>query len=112
MDYMNLFLLLFFFVMFFLLGFGIFIFCFLDKKLFFVGCELECDVVLNLLVLGDSWLVNIWGLLGFGKMLVVIEVVYYLCERNIFMYFIFVCGVKSKEEIVLKLLSIFVGINK
>lgn len=93
-------------------GSGTPISCLPDKKPLFVGRELECDAVLNPLVSGDSRLVNIWGPPGFGKTSVAIEVAHHLRERNTPTYFISVRGVKSKEEIVSKLLSIFAGTNK
>lgn len=96
----------------FLSGSGTPISCLPDKKPLFVGRELERAAVLNPLVSGDSRLINIWGPPGFGKTSVAIEVAHHLRERNTPTYFISVRGVKSKEEIVSKLLSIFAGTNK
>lgn len=112
MDHTNSFSLSLFLVMSFLSGSGTPISCLPDKKPLFVGRELECDAVLNPLVSGDSRLVNIWGPPGFGKTSVAIEVAHHLRGRNTPTYFISVRGVKSKEEIVSKLLSIFAGTNK
>lgn len=81
--------------------------CLPDKRTLFFGRQQECDAILHHLTSGDTRLVDVWGPPGFGKTSVAIEVAHHLREKHIPTYFIPVRGMKSKDELVSKLLSIF-----
>ena len=78
-----------------------------DKIPYFVGRQEECGAVLNHLTNGDTRLVGIWGPPGFGKTSLAINVAHHLRGLNIPVYFTSLRGMKSKDELVSKLLSIF-----
>lgn len=73
----------------------------------FFGRQEECRAVLDHLVNEDTRLVNICGPPGFGKTSVAINVAHHLQERKIPVYFISLRGMKSKGELISRLLSIF-----
>ena len=81
--------------------------CIPDKIPHFVGRQKECRAVLDYLTNGDTRLVDIWGPPGFGKTSLAINIAHDLRERKIPVYFTTLCGMKSKDELVSKLLSIF-----
>ena len=78
-----------------------------DKIPHFVGRQEECGAVLNHLTNGDTRLVDIWGPPGFGKTSLAINVAHHLREMKIPVYFTSLRGMKSNDELVSKLLSIF-----
>ena len=78
-----------------------------DKISHFVGRQEECGAVLNHLTNGDTRLVGIWGPPEFGKTPLAINVAYHLREMKVPIYFTSLRGMKSKDELVSKLLSIF-----
>ena len=78
-----------------------------DKIPHFVGRQEACGAVLNHLTNGDTRLVGIWGPPGFGKTSLAINVAHHLREMTIPVYFTSLRGMKSKDELVSKLLSIF-----
>lgn len=78
-----------------------------DKIPHFVGRQEECGAVLNHLTNGDTRLVDIWGPPGFGKTSLAINVAHHLREMKIPVYFASLPGMKSKDKLVSKLLSIF-----
>ncbi|XP_020631190.1 uncharacterized protein LOC110068160 isoform X2 [Orbicella faveolata] len=81
--------------------------CIPDKIPYFVGRQGECGAVLDRLKNGDTRLVDIWGPPGFGKTSLAINVAHHLREMKIPVYFTSLRGMKSKDELVSKLLSIF-----
>lgn len=81
--------------------------CMPDKIPHFVGRQEECGAVLNHLTNGDTRLVDIWGPPGFGKTSLAINVAHHLREMKIPVYFASLRGMKSKDKLVSKLLSIF-----
>ena len=74
----------------------------------FVGRDKECKEVEHHLTDELTRLVNVWGPPGFGKTSVAIRVAHQLQEKNFPVYFASVRGMKSMEDLVSKLLSIFV----
>ena len=81
--------------------------CIPDKIPHFVGRQGECAAVFKHLTKGDTRLVDVWGPPGFGKTSVAINVSHHLKEMEIPVYFTSLRGMKSKDELVSKLLSIF-----
>ncbi|KAL9975962.1 hypothetical protein ACROYT_G013188 [Oculina patagonica] len=81
--------------------------CIPDKIPHFVGRQEECAAVLNHLTNGDTRLVDVWGPPGFGKTSVAVKVAHHLKEMKIPVYFTSLRGMKSKDDLVSKLLSIF-----
>ncbi|KAL9975971.1 hypothetical protein ACROYT_G013199 [Oculina patagonica] len=81
--------------------------CIPDKIPHFVGRQEECLAVLNHLTNGDTRLVDVWGPPGFGKTSVAVQVAHHLKEMKIPVYFTSLRGMKSKDDLVSKLLSIF-----
>ena len=73
----------------------------------FVGRDKECKAVEHHLTDEVTRLVNVWGPPGFGKTSVAIRVAHHLREKNFPVYFASVRGMKSMEDLVSKLLSIF-----
>ena len=78
-----------------------------DKIPHFVGRQKECQVIMNHLTNQGTRLVDIWGPPGFGKTAVAINVAHLLLVMGIATFFISLRGMKSKDELVSKLLSIF-----
>ena len=78
-----------------------------DEIPYFVGREDERGAVLNHLTNGDTRLVGIWGPPGFGKTSLAINVAHHLRGMKIPVYFTSLRGMKSNDELVSKLLSIF-----
>ena len=74
----------------------------------FVGRDKECKAVEHHLTDEVTRLVNVWGPPGFGKTSVAIRVAHHSQEKNFPVYFASVRGMKSMEDLVSKLLSIFV----
>ena len=74
----------------------------------FVGRDKECKAIEHHLTDSVTRLVNVWGPPGFGKTSVAIRVAYHLQEKNIPVYFASVRGVESMEDLVSKLLRMFV----
>ncbi|XP_078355867.1 uncharacterized protein LOC144651645 isoform X2 [Oculina patagonica] len=81
--------------------------CIPQKIPHFVGRQEECAAVLNYLTNGDTRLVDVWGPPGFGKTSVAVKVAHHLKEMKIPVYFTSLRGMKSKDDLVSKLLSIF-----
>ncbi|KAL9975970.1 hypothetical protein ACROYT_G013198 [Oculina patagonica] len=81
--------------------------CIPDTIPHFVGRQEECLAVLNHLTNGDTRLVDVWGPPGFGKTSVAVKVAHHLKEMKISVYFTSLRGMKSKDDLVSKLLSIF-----
>ncbi|KAL9975964.1 hypothetical protein ACROYT_G013190 [Oculina patagonica] len=81
--------------------------CLPQKIPHFVGRQEECLAVLNHLTNGDTRLVDVWGPPGFGKTSVAVKVAHHLKEMKIPVYFTSLRGMKSKDDLVSKLLSIF-----
>ena len=73
----------------------------------FIGREVECKAIEHHLTDGVTRLVNVWGPPGFGKTSVAIRVAHRLQDMNIPVYFTTLRGMKSKEDLVSKLLSMF-----
>ena len=86
--------------------------CIPDKIPHFVGRQEECKAILDHLTAGCTRLVDICGPPGFGKTSVAINVAHQLREKKIPTYFISLRGMKSKDEIVSRLLSIFAGVKQ
>ena len=74
----------------------------------FVGRDKECKAVEHHLTDEVTRLVNIWGPPGFGKTSVAIRVAHHLQAKNFPVYFASVRGMESMEDLVSKLLRIFV----
>ena len=74
----------------------------------FVGRDKECKAIEHHLTDEVTRLVNIWGPPGFGKTSVAIRVAHHLQEKNFPVYFSSVRGVESMEDLVSKLLRMFV----
>ncbi|KAL9975965.1 hypothetical protein ACROYT_G013193 [Oculina patagonica] len=81
--------------------------CIPQKIPHFVGRQEECLAVFNHLTNGDTRLVDVWGPPGFGKTSVAVKVAHHLKEMKIPVYFTSLRGMKSKDDLVSKLLSIF-----
>lgn len=81
--------------------------CIPPKIPYFFGRQEECRAILDHLSKEDTRLVDICGPPGFGKTSVAINVAHHLQEMKIPVYFISVRGMKSKDELVSRLLSIF-----
>ena len=79
-----------------------------DKIPHFVGRQKECQVILDHLTNRGTRLVDICGPPGFGKTSVAINVAHQLREMKIPTFFTSLRGMTSKDELVSKLLSIFV----
>ena len=79
-----------------------------DELPHFVGRDKECKAIEHHLTDEVTRLVNIWGPPGFGKTSVAIRVAHHLQDKNFPAYFASVRGMKSMEDLVSKLLSIFV----
>ncbi|CAH3194963.1 unnamed protein product [Porites evermanni] len=74
----------------------------------FVGRDKECKAVEHHLTDEVTRLVNVWGPPGFGKTSVAIRVAHHLQEKNFPVYFASVRAVESMEDLVSKLLRVFV----
>ena len=74
----------------------------------FVGRDKECKAVEHHLTDEVTRLVNVWGPPGFGKTSVAIRVAHHLQEKNFPVYFSSVRGVERMEDLVSKLLRMFV----
>ena len=74
----------------------------------FVGRDKECKAIEHHLTDEVTRLVNVWGPPGFGKTSVAIRVAHHLQEKNFPVYFASVRGVESMEDLVSKLLRMFV----
>ena len=74
----------------------------------FVGREEECKGIEHHLRDSITRLVNVWGPPGFGKTSVAIRVAHHLQQKKIPVYFASLRGMESKDDLVSKLLSMFV----
>ena len=74
----------------------------------FVGRDKECKAVEDHLTDEVTRLVNVWGPPGFGKTSVAIRVAHHLQQKKIPVYFASLRGMESKDDLVSKLLSMFV----
>ena len=84
-----------------------------DKIPHFYGRKKECEAILGHLTSSKSTrLVDIWGSPGFGKTSMAITVAHQLLENKIPVYFVSLRGMKSKDELVSKLLSIFADVKQ
>jgi len=86
--------------------------CVPDTIPHFVGRQAECQAILGHLTKEITRLVNVWGPPRFGKTSVAINVAHYLQDIKIPVYFVPLRGMESKEELVSKLLSIFVDTSQ
>ena len=79
----------------------------------FYGRQKECEAILDHLTGSENTrLVDIWGSPGFGKTSVAINIAHRLLENRIPVYFVSLLGMRSKNELVSKLLSIFADIKQ
>ena len=79
----------------------------------FYGRHKECEAILGHLTGSENTrLVDIWGSPGFGKTSVAINIAHRLLENRIPVYFVCLRGMRSKDELVSKLLSIFADIRQ
>ena len=84
-----------------------------DKIPHFYGRKKECEAILGRLTSSKSTrLVDIWGSPGFGKTSVALTVAHQLLENKIPVYFVSLRGMKCKDELVSKLLSIFADVKQ
>ena len=74
----------------------------------FVGRLKECRAILDQLTNGSTRLVDVWGPPGFGKTSVAIDVAHQLRQMKIPVYFTSLRGMTTKDDLVSKLLGIFV----
>lgn len=74
----------------------------------FVGRDKACKYIEDHLTDSVTRLVNVWGPPGFGKTSAAIRVAHRLQKKNIPVYFASLRGMESKEDLVSKLLSMFV----
>ena len=74
----------------------------------FVGRLEECRAILDQLTNGSTRLVDVWGPPGFGKTSVAIDVAHQLRQMKIPVYFTSLRGMTTKDDLVSKLLGIFV----
>ena len=74
----------------------------------FVGRLEECRAILDQLTNGSTRLVDVWGPPGFGKTSVAIDVAHQLRQMKIPVYFTSFRGMTTKDDLVSKLLGIFV----
>ena len=87
--------------------------CVPDEIPNFYGRQEECEAILGHVAGSKTTrLVNIWGSPGFGKTSVAITIANRLREKNIAVYFVSLRGVKSKDDLVSKLLSIFTDVKQ
>ena len=87
--------------------------CVPDQIPNFYGRQEECEAILGHVAGSKTTrLVNIWGSPGFGKTSVAITIANRLREKNIAVYFVRLRGVKSKDDLVSKLLSIFTDVKQ
>ena len=87
--------------------------CVPDEVANFYGRQEECEAILGHVAGSKTTrLVNIWGSPGFGKTSVAITIANRLREKNIAVYFVSLRGMKSKDELVSKLLSIFTDVKQ
>ena len=87
--------------------------CVPDEIPNFYGRQEECEAILGHVAGSKTTrLVNIWGSPGFGKTSVAITIANRLREKNIAVYFVSLRGMKSKDELVSKLLSIFTDVKQ
>ena len=83
-------------------------YCVPDEIPHFHGRQKECEAVLGHLTGSENTrLVDIWGSPGFGKTSVAINIAHRLLENSIPVYFVSLRGMRSRDELVSKLLSIF-----
>ena len=79
----------------------------------FYGRQKECEAILGHLTGSENIrLVDIWGSPGFGKTSVAINIAHRLLENRIPVYFVCLQGMRSKDELVSKLLSIFADVKQ
>ena len=79
----------------------------------FYGRQKECEAILGHLTGSENTrLVDIWGSPGFGKTSVAINIAHRLLENRIPVYFVSLRGMRSKDELVSKLLSIFADVKQ
>ena len=83
-------------------------YCVPDEIPHFHGRQKECEAILSHLTGSENTrLVDIWGSPGFGKTSVAINIAHRLLENGIPVYFVSLRGMRSRDELVSKLLSIF-----
>ena len=73
----------------------------------FTGREVEIEVITNLITDQSTRLLNIWGFPGFGKTSTAIEVARNLLSLISSVYFFTLQGIRTVDEILSKILSIF-----
>ena len=79
----------------------------------FYGRQKECEAILDHLTGSENTrLVDIWGSPGFGKTSVAINIAHRLLENRIPVYFVSLRGMRGKDELVSKLLSIFADVKQ
>lgn len=77
---------------------------FLLEWISLVGCSEICEDIVILLILNK--LVEIVVLFGYGKIMVVIEVVYRMIERGKFIVYVKFCNVICVEDLVGKIIEV------
>ena len=79
----------------------------------FYGRQKECEAILDHLTGSENTrLVDIWGSPGFGKTSVAINIAHRLLENRIPVYFVSLRGMRDKDALVSKLLSIFADVKQ
>ena len=73
----------------------------------FTGREAECDEVVGHLTSESTRLASVWGSPGFGKTSIAIAVGHRLQARDLPVYFLSLRGLKSKNDLTSKFLSLF-----
>ncbi len=73
----------------------------------FTGRETECDEIVGHMTSGSTRLVSVWGSPGFGKTSIAIAVGHRFQARELSVYFLSLCGLKSKSDLTSKFLSLF-----
>ena len=79
----------------------------------FYGRQKECEAILDHLTGSENTrLVDIWGSPGFGKTSVAINIAHRLLKNRIPVYFVSLRGMRGKDELISKLLSIFADVKQ
>ena len=73
----------------------------------FTGRENECEEIIGHLTSDSTQIVSVWGSPGFGKTSAAIAVGHRLQKRGLPVYFISLRGLRSKDDLMSKLLSHF-----
>lgn len=76
---------------------------------YFVGRQKEYEEILDHLTAGHTRVIEMFGPPGYGKTSLAVNVAHRLQNMKIPVYFVYLPGMESKEDLVSKLLSIFAG---